>query len=97
MLGARAEGLGPRPQPAPGETNVTNDEGDDVIEISISRDLAAEHPQFMAACAQRRLRLEVFDVADARREPQVVGASAGTGLKSPAAGRRPVAADRASA
>ena len=60
-----------------------------MIEISISRDLAAEHSQFMAACAQRGLRLDVFDVADARREPQLVGASTGTGPKS----RRP-AADR---
>jgi hypothetical protein len=66
---------------------VTNDEGDDVIEISISRDLAAEHPQFMAACAQRGLRLDVFDGADASREARVVGASAGIGPQSPAGGR----------
>jgi hypothetical protein len=56
-----------------------------VIEISISSELAAEHPRFMAECLQRGLRLDVFDVADARREPQVVGASAATGPKSPAA------------
>ena len=32
-----------------------------MIEIAISSDLANEHPRFMAECARRDHRLEVFD------------------------------------
>ena len=34
-----------------------------MIEISISRELAAEHPGFMAGCAERGHQVEVFDDA----------------------------------
>ena len=32
-----------------------------MIEISISRELAAKHPGFMAGCAERGHQVEVFD------------------------------------
>jgi hypothetical protein len=39
-----------------------------VIEISISRELAAEHPGFMEDCAERGHRVEVFDHGHERPE-----------------------------
>jgi hypothetical protein len=34
-----------------------------MLQISISRELADEHPGFMAACAERGRQVEVFDHA----------------------------------
>ncbi len=42
-----------------------------MIEISISRELAAEHPGFMAGCAERGHEVEVFD--DARSGERATG------------------------
>ena len=42
----------------------TKNEGDDMLQISISGELANEHPWFMAACAERGRQVEVF--GDAR-------------------------------
>jgi hypothetical protein len=36
-----------------------------MIKISISNELAAEHPEFMAGCAERGHRVEVFGEATA--------------------------------
>ena len=40
-----------------------------VIEISISRELAADHPSFIAGCAERGHRVEVF--GDSHERPAV--------------------------
>jgi hypothetical protein len=45
-----------------------------MIEISISRELAAEHPGFVAGCAERGHRIELF--GDRHKRPQSL--SAGT-------------------
>jgi hypothetical protein len=37
-----------------------------MIAISISSELAGEHPRFMAECAERGHRIEVFDSGEAR-------------------------------
>lgn len=39
-----------------------------VIEISINRDLAADQPGFMAGCAERGHRVEVFSDSHERSE-----------------------------
>ena len=39
-----------------------------MIEISISRELAAEHPGFMAGCAERGHQVEVFGTTHERPE-----------------------------
>ena len=46
----------------------TNDEGDDMLQISISSTLANEHPRFMAECAERDRQVEVFDHARSGEE-----------------------------
>jgi hypothetical protein len=43
-----------------------------VIEISISREPASEHPGFMAGCAERGRRVEVF--GDSHEQPASDGA-----------------------
>ena len=43
-----------------------------MIEISISRELAAEHPGFLMGCAERGHRVEVFGAA---HEPPESGAA----------------------
>jgi hypothetical protein len=37
-----------------------------MIEISISREFAAEHPGFLAGCAERGHDVQVFGTSDAR-------------------------------
>ena len=39
-----------------------------VIEISINRELAADHPRFVMGCAERGHRIEVFGTSDERQE-----------------------------
>jgi len=39
-----------------------------MIEISISRELAAEHPAFLMECAERGHRVHVFGAAHESRE-----------------------------
>ena len=39
-----------------------------MIEISISRELAAEHPGFMAGCAKRNHQVRVFGTTHERPE-----------------------------
>jgi hypothetical protein len=39
-----------------------------MIEISVSRELAAEHPGFLAGCAERGHRVEVFGTS--REQPE---------------------------
>ena len=39
-------------------------EGDEMLEISISSEMAAEHPRFMAECAARGRTVEVFGEAE---------------------------------
>ena len=44
-----------------------------MLEIAISRELAAAHPDFMAGCAQPYLRVEVF--GDAHERPEARAAT----------------------
>ena len=61
-----------------------------MIEISISRELAADHPGFMASCAQRGHAVSVFDGAAARSPTHET-----TGVPDVPAGTTPrVARDR---
>ena len=48
-----------------------------MIEISISRELAAAHPGFMAGCAERGHAVEVFD-SDGRDRSHETGRSGRT-------------------
>ena len=43
-----------------------------VIEITLSRELAADHPGFMAGCVERGHRIEVF--GDSHERPESDGA-----------------------
>ncbi len=44
-------------------------EGDEMIEISVSSEMAAEHSRFMAECAERGHRVEVFESGGEAHEP----------------------------
>ena len=48
-----------------------------MLQISISSDLAAEHPRFMAECAERGRAVEVFDATGAAEEVKVASGEDG--------------------
>jgi hypothetical protein len=43
-------------------------EGDEMIEISISGELAAEHPEFMSGCVERGHQVQVFGTSREQSE-----------------------------
>jgi hypothetical protein len=59
-----------------------------MIEISISSEMAAEHSRFMAECAERGHRVEVFESGGEAHEPACCA-------QAKARGEVPTAADQA--
>ena len=73
-----------------------------MIEISISRALAAEHPGFMAGCAKRSHQVQVFGNTHERpesdgaetRDPDAMPDAAYIGQPDPARSASPARTDR---
>jgi hypothetical protein len=57
-----------------------------MIEISVSRELAAAHPRFMAGCADRGLRVEVFGGAERNGEARAICDPADSGVAASPSG-----------